>query len=258
MAFSNNVVSKNLGLKVIVLLTDFGSSEYVGMMKGVIYSINPNAKIDDLTHDVTQQSVREGAWILLNSYRFFPKGSTFVAVVDPGVGTSRASVLVQTQNYNFIAPDNGLLYPSVVQDGIEKISNINIKDPESVTFHGRDVYAKFAAYFSIDDYSSFIGATKKSLDVKLEFSIDGRSGEIVHIDRFGNIITNLPPLQKDQYSVVHRGEQRSINWVSTYEYGPENEIFLVTGSSGTLELSMKNGSAREELPSAVGEPIIIE
>ena len=243
---------------MIVLLTDFGSSEYVGMMKGVIYSINPDAKIVDLTHAVTPQSVREGAWILLNSYRFFPKGSTFVCVVDPGVGTTRKSVLVQTLNYNFIAPDNGLLYPSVVLDGIKQITEINIENPESVTFHGRDVYAKFAAHFSIGDYSSYIGETKKELDVDLTFSIDGRSGEIVHIDRFGNIITNLPPLQKNRYSVVHRAKQRELNWFSTYAFGPENEVFLVTGSSGTLELCMKDASAKNEIHSEIGDPLIIE
>ncbi|MHA2377567.1 MAG: SAM hydrolase/SAM-dependent halogenase family protein [Candidatus Thorarchaeota archaeon] len=101
---------------MIVLMTDFGESEYVGIIKGVIYSIAPEAQVVDLTHTISPQSTREGAWILLNSYHFFPKGSIFVCVVDPGVGTDRDAVVVKTENYTFVGPDNGLMFPASKQN----------------------------------------------------------------------------------------------------------------------------------------------
>jgi S-adenosylmethionine hydrolase len=154
---------------VIVLLTDFGESEYAGVMRGVIYSICPDAQIVDLTHLVPSQSIREGAWILLQSYKYFPKGTVFVSVVDPGVGTARDAVVVVTKNYIHIGPDNGLLYPVASDDGIERVYRILIDEGVSKTFHGRDIFAKAAAYHEAGTLGVMSTELKPGLDQTLFF-----------------------------------------------------------------------------------------
>ena len=243
---------------MIVLMTDFSESEYAGMMKGVIYTIYPKARVVDLTHEISPQSVREGAWILLQGYPYFPKKTTFVCVVDPGVGTGRDAVLVRTKNYVFIGPDNGLMYPSAHKDGIKEIFKIQIDQPEFTTFHGREIFAKVAAYVASGAGEKFLGERKSDLDIVLRFWQEGRSGEVVRVDHFGNIITNLPPLDKDMYHLNYRALNRDITWADTYGKGPEYDMFLVTGSAGTLELSVKNGRAADRLPARVGDTIVIK
>lgn len=110
---------------MIILLTDFGQSEYVGVMKGVIYSIDRHIKIVDLCHDVSTQSVIEAAWILKNNYRYFPEGSTFCCVIDPGVGTERKTLAVKTGSYYFVAPDNGLLWETLKEQTIADVRQIS-------------------------------------------------------------------------------------------------------------------------------------
>lgn len=243
---------------MIVLLTDFGESEYVGVMKGVIYSLCPSEHIVDLTHSIPPQSVREGAWVLLSSYKSFPKGTVFVAVVDPSVGTERDSVLVKTKNYTFIGPDNGLLYPATESDGIESISTIIVEGSASHTFHGRDVFAPAAAYFVRNQSGKVLGGFKTSLGVSLKFNQDKRHGEVVRIDGFGNIITNIPPADKIEYLLVTSDLRWNVQWFSTYSLGPDRGIFLVTGSYGTLEIAAKNADAREEVPLSVGDELSLE
>ncbi len=243
---------------MIVLMTDFSESEYAGMMKGVIYTIHPKARVVDLTHEISPQSVREGAWILLQGYPYFPKKTIFVCVVDPGVGTGRDAVLVKTKNYVFIGPDNGLMYPSAQRDGIKEVFKIQIDQPEFTTFHGREIFAKVAAYVASGAGEKFLGERKSDLDIVLRFWQEGRSGEVVRVDHFGNIITNLPPLDKDMYHLNYRALNRDITWAGTYGKGPEYDMFLVTGSAGTLELSVKNGRAADRLPARVGDTIVIK
>ncbi|MHA1906723.1 MAG: SAM hydrolase/SAM-dependent halogenase family protein [Candidatus Thorarchaeota archaeon] len=239
-------------------MSDFGESEYVGVMKGVIYSLCPSEQIVDLTHSIPPQSVREGSWVLMNSYSHFPKGSVFVCVVDPGVGSERDAVLVKTKNYTFIGPDNGLLYAAARNDEIENISSILIESSASKTFHGRDVFAVAAAYYIRNQASKVLGGFKPSLSVKLEFLQDGRTGEIVRIDRFGNIVTNIPPLDKPNYKIVTEDLRWDIDWFSTYAQGPDRAAFLVTGSYGTLEIAAKNASASDEVQLVVGDKLSIE
>ena len=122
---------------MIVLLTDFGQSEYVGVMKGVIYSNAGDAKIIDLCHDISAQSIIEASWLLKNNYKYFPKGSVFCCVVDPGVGTDRKAIAVKTEDYYFIAPDNGLLWETIKKRRVIEIRQIPIPENASRTFHGR-------------------------------------------------------------------------------------------------------------------------
>lgn len=243
---------------MIVLLTDFGLSEYTGVMRGVIYSICPDAQIVDLTHNVPAQSIHEGAWILLQSYKYFPKGTIFVSVVDPGVGTARDAVVVVTENYIHVGPDNGLLYPAASEDGIERVYKILVDEGISKTFHGRDIFAKAAAYYEAGTLGVISTELKPGLDQALVFHLDGREGEIVRIDKFGNIITNIPPLQQTKYQVTVRNEKRGLSLFETYEYGPEDGVFLVTSSYNTLEIAAKNRPATDILALEVGERITIE
>jgi S-adenosylmethionine hydrolase len=243
---------------MIVLLTDFGESEYVGIMRGVIYSIHPDAQITDLTHSVPSQSIREGAWILLQSYKYFPKGTVFVSVVDPGVGTARDAVVVVTKNYIHIGPDNGVLYPAASEDGIERVYRILIDEGVSKTFHGRDIFAKAAAYHEVGTLGVISTELKPGLDQALVFHQEGRDGEVVRIDKFGNLITNIPPAEKMKYLVAIRNEQRELSFSETYEYGPADGVFLVTSSYGTLEIAAKNRPAIDILALEVGERITIE
>ncbi|MFW9958910.1 MAG: S-adenosyl-l-methionine hydroxide adenosyltransferase family protein, partial [Candidatus Odinarchaeota archaeon] len=182
---------------MIVLLTDFGESEYVGIMKGVILGIAPDAHIVDLTHSISPQSVREAAWVLVNSYKYFPKHTVFVCVIDPGVGTTRDAVLVVTPDYVFIGPDNGIFHEVTKATGIEHIYSIKVGSTVSSTFHGRDVFAVAAAHHHSGTPAREIGMPKRALSESISFYLEGRTGEIVRIDRFGNIITNIPPERSD-------------------------------------------------------------
>lgn len=243
---------------MIVLLTDFGASEYAGVMRGVIYSICPDAQVVDLTHSVPSQSIREGAWILLKSYKYFPTGTVFVSVIDPGVGTARDAVIVVTKNYIHIGPDNGLLCPAASEDGIERVYRILIDEGVSNTFHGRDVFAKAAGYHEAGILGVLSTEPKPGLDQALVFHQEGRVGEVVRIDKFGNIITNIPPLEKSRYQVWIRNEKRELPFFSTYEYGPEGGVFLVVGSYETLEFASRNRPATGFLALEIGERIKIE
>jgi hypothetical protein len=232
---------------MIVLLTDFGESEYVGMMKGMIFSICDKARILDLTHSVSPHSIIEGAWILLKSYSYFPRHSTFVVVVDPGVGTERDAVLVTTREFNFIGPDNGVLYPAVHDDGVEKIFTIAVEENDSKTFHGRDVFARMAAYLEKGIAGKRLGEYRESLRAPLRFHLDGREGQVVRIDRFGNIITSLPPTNSDIYHLVCEEIDRDLEFHNTYGEGPSDDLFLVTGSAGTLEICLQDANAAERI-----------
>ncbi|MFQ6035649.1 MAG: S-adenosyl-l-methionine hydroxide adenosyltransferase family protein, partial [Sedimentisphaerales bacterium] len=185
---------------MIVLLTDFGQSEYVGVMKGVIYSINSDAKIVDLCHDIQPQNIIEASWLLKNNYKYFPKGAVFCCVVDPGVGTERKALAVKTDNYYFVAPDNGLLWETLKKQRVVDIRQIPVPEDTSRTFHGRDVFAKVAANINKGNFND-LGEKVKEIE-KLELYQKEGEGIIVRIDRFGNIITNLPKQDnKDKYSV---------------------------------------------------------
>ncbi len=243
---------------MIVLMTDFGESEYVGMMKGAIYSICEDVRVVDLTHSITPQSVIEGAWVLLQSYKFFPPRTIFVAVVDPGVGGDRAPVLVRTKNYSFIGPDNGVLYPAAMADGIEQVFSIKVFADDARTFHGRDVFAQMAAYLYKGGANRRLDKYLGGLKVPLELRPDGRDGQVVRVDRFGNIVTNLPPLNKDTYRLRIREVDRDISWHPIYADGPDDDLFLVTGSAGTLEICKKNDSAAKMISVSPGEQTTID
>lgn len=238
---------------MIVLLSDFGQSEYVGAMKGVIYSISPDAKIVDLCHSIGAQNVIEGSWVLRNNYKYFPEDSTFCCVVDPGVGTERKAIAVKTDKYYFVGPDNGLLWETVKEQKIIEIREIPVPADASRTFHGRDVFAKASAEIDLGKFNE-IGERIENIE-KLELYKEGREGIVVRIDRFGNIVTNLGKVDKDEYSVVIGGKEFVMAYRPTYDAAKEGELFLVEGSNSTLEISLKNGSANDRLDLQAGARI---
>jgi S-adenosylmethionine hydrolase len=242
-------------LDMIVLLTDFGQSEYVGIMKGVIYKIAPDAKIVDLCHDISPQNIIEASWILKNNYMYFPEGAVFCCVVDPGVGTQRKALAVRTEDYYFVAPDNGILWETLKHQRIIEIRQIPVPPDASRTFHGRDVFAKAAVNIDLGNFNE-VGEKIKEIE-KLELYQNQRQGIVVRIDRFGNIVTNLTKQDKDEYSLQIADRKYVMNFYPDYDSANEGDLFLIEGSCNTLEISLKNGNAVDKLNVKVGEKITI-
>ena len=236
---------QNLKFDMLILLTDFGQSEYVGVMKGVIYNINPKATVTDLCHDISPQSIIEASWILRNNYKYFPQGSVFCCVVDPGVGSKRKAIAVKTKGYFFVAPDNGLLWETLNEQEVIEIRELAVPQNSSKTFHGRDLFAKAAVEIDMGGFTA-LGKRVKQIE-KFQFHLLGREGVIVRIDRFGNIITNLSHTNKDRYSVEVANKKYRMNFFPIYDAAKEDELFLMEGSCNTLEISLKNSNANKKL-----------
>ncbi len=239
---------------MIITLTDFGNSEYLGVMKGVILTISPKSNIIDLYNEVSSHCVKEAAWVLLSNYPFFPQKSIFLCVVDPGVGTERRALIIESRHYVFVGPDNGLMYPAAQQDRIKQVYKIHVPQSASSTFHGRDVFCKIAAKLDAGTPSKKLGNRVSKFE-KLTFYNKDREGEIVRIDRFGNIITNLPPMKKTLYHTSITS--MPIDFYKTYADAPAHETFLVKGSANTLEIAMKNKPAASKYKVKVGDRITI-
>jgi S-adenosylmethionine hydrolase len=240
---------------MIVLLTDFGHSEYVGVMKGVIYRLYEGARIVDLCHDISPQSLVEASWILKNNYAYFPKGAIFCCVVDPSVGTERRALAVKTMDYTFVAPDNGLLWEALKEQQIGEMRVISVPEDVSRTFHGRDVFAKAAANIDLGHFDT-LGPTTKEMK-RLELYRNGRVGIVVRVDRFGNVITNLPSESKMSYVVEVNESRCRMDFYPNYNAAANDELFLIEGSCKTLEISLKNGNANERLQTETGSRIEI-
>ena len=269
----------------IVLTTDFGLDDpYVGVMKGVVAGINPSAQVIDLTHQIRPQNVRQAAFVLGTSYRFFSPGAIHVAVVDPGVGTSRLALLLLTPWGRFLAPDNGVL-SQVFRDYLdrppERVGRVEVPEklaaysltnssywlhPVSQTFHGRDIFAPVAAHLSLGVPPERLGEPVGDLSWLPQPSPierdNGVHGEVVNVDHFGNLVTNIPSSMlaaPDGISLTISG------WVirglsQTYhesEQSGDDELVALVGSQGFLEVAVRNGSAALSLGVDVGEPVCL-
>ncbi|MFH1510249.1 MAG: SAM-dependent chlorinase/fluorinase [Candidatus Woesearchaeota archaeon] len=238
---------------MIAIISDFGDSEYLGVMKGVILSQNPKAKIIDLCN--TCHSVREAAWVLFTTYRYYPKGTVFLCVVDPGVGSKRQALAVETKNYFFVGPDNGLMHPAIMQDGIKEVVKLDT-GKVSATFHGRDVFAPAAARLLSKTQLTKL-RKKAKITVELNLLPEGRTGEVVRIDTFGNIITNIPHINRASYKVEHKGRTLELEFSRTYSEAAPARLFVIEGSAGTLEISLKGKKATEFIKVEAGDRIRI-
>lgn len=261
-------------MAVITLLTDFGlSDEYVGVLKGVIHGISPGAVIIDVTHGIAPQNVVAAAYTLEAAYLYFPEGTIHVAVVDPGVGTARKIVAVRCHGYLFLVPDNGLLTPILkehVPDEGYRVENQDLfRHPVSSTFHGRDVFAPVAAHLSQ-------GLPLKALGPPLNFDalhplrVPGPrmdpsgvlEGEIVGVDRFGNLITNissdhLAKLGTGKLNIL-MGDRIITALTPTYARGGTGEIIALVGSRNCLEFAINGASASDTLNMTYGGVVRIK
>lgn len=250
----------------IVLLTDFGVRDgYVGVMKGVIASIAPRARVIDLSHDVPPQDIPSGTFILQASYKYFPAGALFVAVVDPGVGSSRRGILVASGGYEFIGPDNGLFTPFLDNAEVRVLDQLRYWLPSvSSTFHGRDVFAPVAAHRAVGVARDAIGTVCQD-PVRVEPVRPHQesgvwTGAVVYVDRFGNLITNLPAEGLGEnprdWEAVTEG---STVWpvVGTYSAVGAGERCAVVGSSETVELSLYLGDAARITGLRAGAPVVL-
>lgn len=244
---------------VIALLTDFGTTDhYVGVMKGVIAGICPDATVIDITHEVPPQDVRSAAVSLASSWRYFPDGTIFVAVVDPGVGTSRPAVAARIGGSYFIGPDNGV-FDLVLAAQAPTIA-VTVDNPRyarariSETFEGRDRFAPAAAWLARGVALGEFGSTA-SLSMRLDWPLprvhtDRVVGQIVHVDHFGNLVTNLerspwaPLLERADLWVAGHGPIRTVR---TYGDAAANAVVALFGSTDRLEIAVVGGSAAATL-----------
>jgi S-adenosyl-L-methionine hydrolase (adenosine-forming) len=254
------------GVKVITLLSDFGLKDpYVGIMKGVILSINPDATIVDITHDIMPQDIEEAAFLIGEYHRFFPPGSIHMAVIDPTVGSRRRPIIVSKDNNVFIGPDNGL-FTLVLDNDAEAylIENPDFMLSEvSSTFHGRDIFAPAAARASTGFHPSAFGKTiSDPLRLDNMFpTLEGHSlkGRIVRFDRFGNAITNikidfLKDFLANRSFEVHVGSMVFTTLNKSYY---ESEFTCLIGSSGYLEFGYFKGSFKEKDNTAKNDSVLI-
>ena len=281
--------TKNQRPETIALLTDFGTKDYfAGAMKGAILSVNPNAQIVDITHEIEPQNIKSASFTLRACYKDFPAKTIFVAVVDPGVGSERRAILVETGDYFFIAPDNGLLSfifnesrsPHAGKGGnIEESALTGVRASAckvfeltnkkffagsiSATFHGRDVFAPVAAHLSKGVNPNEFGARIKDF-VRFEEIKPQKIGEneieaeIIETDRFGNLITNLKREDLPGTFALEINKTRIEKLRKFFAEAEKSEIFMITGSAGFLEIAAFQDSAKNILQAEIGQKITVK
>ncbi|HLJ12997.1 MAG TPA: SAM-dependent chlorinase/fluorinase [Bryobacteraceae bacterium] len=255
---------------IITLTTDFGLSDhFVGTMKGVILGIAPRTQLIDISHAIPPFEIGQGAFAIAQAYPYFPKGTVHVVVVDPGVGTSRRPILAEAAGQYFIAPDNGVLSMVYVRENhrVRAITAQKYFLPEiSQTFHGRDVFAPSAAHLAtgvpparfgkpIHDYAHLALAKPQQVARR------NWSGTILHIDQFGNLITNLHieefPEVRTRLFELSVGLEKVRKFAQNFADGSPGELLVIVGSSGYLEVAVNQGSAAKTLGCGIGSPVEI-
>ena len=249
----------------VVLLTDFGLHDsYVGQMKGAMLGVNPRLQIVDLMHELPAYGIEVAAYILAYTYTVFPKGSVFVCVVDPGVGTRRAAIAVKADGYYFVGPDNGIFSVIVLKTNDHKIREIKNgsfwRKKVSSTFHGRDIFGPTGAHIATSPKSfdrvgplcrKMVELPHKLPEVKDDL-IDGR---IIHIDRFGNMLTNIESRYIPQDAVIHVGDRRIDHIASTYGEIGTGKTAGIRDSLGLLEIAIRERSCAEVMDAEIGQKI---
>jgi S-adenosylmethionine hydrolase len=256
-------------MSIITLLTDFGTQDYfVAAMKGAILSINSNASIVDITHEIPPQDVRAGAFNLLATYRDFPSGTIHIGVVDPGVGSARRGIAVSCAGQFFVGPDNGLFSWICEREesfrAVELSNEKFFRHPLSRTFHGRDIFAPVAAALSNGVAVAELGPMIDDL-IRLESlapqTADDGSIEaiIIHIDRFGNCITNLTREHFVAGTTLIVSDREVSAFREFFSEGERNgdDLFCLVGSAGFVEIAIKNSSAAKILGARRGDRVIV-
>ena len=258
--------------RVVSFTTDFGLQDaFVGIMHGVVLNINPDARIVDVCHSVASFDVLDGAWTIAQAYRFFPPLSVHVVVVDPGVGSARRPILAETNDYIFIAPDNGVLSLVEAREPRFTVRHVTAEryflQPASQTFHGRDVFSPVAGWLTrgvapedfgpeISDYSRLV------LPAVERVSTNSLRGVVLKVDKFGNLITNL---SDGDVAALSAGVPSRMQFLTagqtitrvrnSYAEGEDDEIFAIVGSSGYWEIACRQASAAQKLQAGVGTPV---
>jgi len=258
---------------IITLTTDFGlEDEFVGVMKGVILSICPAAKLIDITHNIRPHDIQHTALILQSSYSYFPKKSIHVAVVDPGVGTDRQIIALKQNDHLFLAPDNGVLSPFLKEDCIaHQVTNTDFfLDPGSATFHGRDIIAPVAAHLAqgvpLDELGPQISVNQLVNHPLPNALITDTSltGTVVDIDRFGNLVTNITQQDIDtfaprsQTSLILSLNGTKIRGIdTTFDDVQPGAPVTILGSRNLLEIAVNQGSAAQFFNAHIKDKIVL-
>lgn len=257
-------------MKPVVLLTDFGTKDgHVGVMKGVILRIAPTTPIIDLSHGIQPQNIGEAALILSRNYHYFPDGSIFIAVIDPGVGTARRPICAQIGEYWFVLPDNGIITPILdeAQKNSKPVTIIHLTEPSfwndhvSPVFHGRDIFAPVAAHLATGRTLSEMGAQIQDpvrFYLKRPHATGGKLvGEIIHIDHFGNISTNIrtEDLGETKRVQLNYRNHEIAGLYHTFGDAEIGSLIAFIGSTGSLIIGKVNGNAAHFLSASYGDPI---
>jgi S-adenosyl-L-methionine hydrolase (adenosine-forming) len=269
--------------KVITLTTDFGLADgYVGVMKGVILGIAPEATIVDLSHEIRPQDVRHGAFVLKTACRYFPPGTIHVVVVDPGVGSRRRILIAQGAPATFVVPDNGVLSWAVEDLSVDSVVHATEarywRPAVSRTFHGRDIFAPLAAHLARGVPVEALGPAISDW-LRIPFPLPRRDAdvnqvqaEILHIDRFGNLITNVEveaesgqitnvsgaPVTLSEHATITIGQRSVAGLHRSYAEDEPGQLLAIADSSGYLELAVREGSAAAVLDARRGDGVQIQ
>lgn len=257
-------------MPIITLLTDFGQESFFpAAMKGIILGLCPTATVIDMTHNVPEHDIVAGGYALYATYRYFPQGTIHVAVVDPGVGGERKIVAIDIQGHVLLTPDNGLLsfvLKSTAPDRIFRVENRDLMSRNiSPTFHGRDIFAPVAAHLAngvpLEEVGPQVNQVRR-LDISsAERTADGLAGEIISVDRFGNVVTNirsdmLPEFPEERSKVQIRISGQTIKGIHrTYADVGLGQLVAYVGSNDLLEVGRNRGSARDVLGTGVGHKV---
>lgn len=264
-------------MSIITLLTDFGTDdEYVGVMKGVILSVNPAARIVDISHAVDPQDILQAAFLFDAAWPYFPKGTVHVLVIDPGVGSRRAIVALKKNDHTFIAPDNGVLTLILETNGIDEAVRIENRalflKPVSDTFHGRDILAPVSARLSAGLAVKELGSridhrtlVRLSVPKPAQTRQNEMSGTVISVDRFGNMITNIH--QTDLTAFLSGASNRSpdirigqkiISGIHrSYHEAASGAPLAIIGSRRYLEIAVRCGDAAKYFKAKKGDPVRI-
>lgn len=257
---------------LITLITDFGTKDaFVGTMKGVILSICPDVEIVDISHEVPKYNIRYGAFLLSQVAPYYPEGTIHMVVIDPGVGISRRRIIVKGEHCLYVGPDNGVF--SFVMEKERVVKAVEITDkrfmlpPVSSTFEGRDVFAPVAAYLAkgvkLEEFGSEIQDLVRLPIARVETIDETITGEIIHIDSFGNIVTNIQRDSLNESKIVEGSflkitTEKGSNVVAfckTYSEVPTGELLTIIGSCGFLEIAVNQGSAEALLKTEIGNVV---
>lgn len=256
---------------VIALLTDFGTRDhYAGTMKAVILGICPEATLVDITHEIPAHDILTATLELAASYRYFPSGTIFLVVVDPGVGSARRGIAVDTGDYRFVAPDNGVLTAVLKETPARRVVELTerryARPTVSRTFEGRDRFAPAAGWLAkgveLPALGRSAGAIQQLQIPAPQVSDDVLTGEILRVDRFGNLVTNIDRRLFEKFAhassiEIAAGIHRIGRVVATYAEAAANEVCALFGSSDHLEIAVNAGSASEALRLSRGAPVTV-